>query len=160
MKLYHGSTVRIERPDTAHSRRNLDFGSGFYLTSHQAQAERWAKRKAALEKAVPYVNVYEFNEDVQGLSFLALSDNDASWVEFVCRCRKGSDEFKRNDVIVGGVADDKVFEAVNMYYRGLWDMETTLEALRYYEKNDQYCFTSQRAIDAALSFVESYEVAS
>ena len=38
------------------------------------------------------------------------------------------------------------------------DMETTLNALRFYEKNDQYCFVTQKAIDGKLSFLEAYEV--
>lgn len=35
---------------------------------------------------------------------------------------------------------------------------STLEALRFYDKNDQYCFVSQAAIDALLVFRGSYEV--
>ena len=33
MILYHGSYLAIEKPDLLHSRPNLDFGKGFYLTS-------------------------------------------------------------------------------------------------------------------------------
>lgn len=62
----------MEHPDVQRSRKNLDFGPGFYLTSFREQAERWA--------------------------------------------------------------------------------------LRFYEKNDQYCFVTQKAIDGKLSFLEAYEV--
>ena len=34
----------------------------------------------------------------------------------------------------------------------------TLDALRFYEVNDQYCFVTQKAIDETLAFVTSYEV--
>ncbi|MBR6806237.1 MAG: DUF3990 domain-containing protein, partial [Bacteroidaceae bacterium] len=33
MKLYHSSNIIVECPDTQHSRKYLDFGRGFYLTS-------------------------------------------------------------------------------------------------------------------------------
>lgn len=33
MRLYHSSSVVVERPDLDHSRKYLDFGRGFYLTS-------------------------------------------------------------------------------------------------------------------------------
>lgn len=53
---------------------------------------------------------------------------------------------------------NQVFRAVDMYYRGLWDLSETLKALAFYERNDQYCFISQTAINSTLSFLESYEV--
>ena len=48
MIVYHGSSVVVRQPDILHSYRALDFGKGFYVTSVKEQAERWAKRKAAL----------------------------------------------------------------------------------------------------------------
>lgn len=32
MILYHGSSLAVPHPDLTHSRRNLDFGRGFYTT--------------------------------------------------------------------------------------------------------------------------------
>ena len=32
MKLYHGSFVTVDKPDLVHSRPNVDFGRGFYVT--------------------------------------------------------------------------------------------------------------------------------
>jgi len=46
MIVYHGSNVIVEHPDNLHSQEHLDFGMGFYTTTVQLQAERWAKRKA------------------------------------------------------------------------------------------------------------------
>ncbi len=43
MKLYHGSYVRIEMPETKKGRTKVDFGQGFYLTGIRTQAERWAR---------------------------------------------------------------------------------------------------------------------
>lgn len=157
MKLYHGSVSRIEKPDVSHSRANLDFGRGFYLTSFKSQAEKWALRKATFEKKPAILNVFNFRADVGGIKKLEFSENDAEWVEFVCECRRGH-EVAGYDLIVGGVADDKVYEAVNMYFKGYWDMQTTLSALNYYERNDQYCFITQRAIDTLLVFEDAYEV--
>lgn len=159
MRLYHGSTSVVNKPDVAFSRRNLDFGQGFYLTSYQDQAERWALRKARIEGGRPIVNVYEIDSDFSNLKLRLFPENNADWVEFVCRCRKGEQIFRDYDLVIGGVADDKVYEAVNMYFRGFWDMETTLSALAFYERNDQFCFVSQEAIDSCLKFVEHYEVA-
>ena len=46
MIAYHGSTSIVKKPDALHSKRFLDFGRGFYVTSYKSQAERWAKRKS------------------------------------------------------------------------------------------------------------------
>ena len=44
MRLYHASTVVVEKPDTEHSRDKLDFGKGFYLNIIREQAVRYADR--------------------------------------------------------------------------------------------------------------------
>lgn len=157
MKLYHGSNCVIKVPDIEHSRKNLDFGEGFYLTSHKKQAEKWALRKASLEKGTAIVNVFDLNDDLSKIRVKEFLENDEAWVEFVCECRRGIRSIDV-DLIIGGVADDKVFEAVNMYFKGYWDMPTTLSALKFYERNDQFCFVTQEAIDSVLAFKSSYLV--
>ncbi len=44
MEVYHTSSVCIEHPDTTHSRKELDFGPGFYFTTIRYQAEKYAAR--------------------------------------------------------------------------------------------------------------------
>lgn len=44
MKLYHSSNLIVEHPDILHSRKYLDFGRGFYLTTLHEQAVRYAQR--------------------------------------------------------------------------------------------------------------------
>ena len=156
MRLYHGSDVEIEKPDVSHSRGNLDFGPGFYATSYPKQAERWAQRRSMRSHGRALVSVYEFDA-ANALSVLRLEQNDAEWVRFVCGCRWGGRPPAGTDLVVGGVADDKVYAAIDMYMRGLWDMESILQALTFYERNDQYCFLTMRAI-GFLRYIETYEV--
>jgi hypothetical protein len=42
MTVYHGGILEIRNPDVTHSKKYLDFGKGFYVTSFLKQAERWA----------------------------------------------------------------------------------------------------------------------
>lgn len=76
MRLYHGSDTTIQKPDASHSRRNLDFGSGFYATSYPKQAERWALRRALRSHGKALVSVYEFVEAAD-LRVLRFDENDA-----------------------------------------------------------------------------------
>ena len=47
MTVFHGSNKEIQTPDVSFSKNYLDFGEGFYVTTYQNQAEKWAFRKAA-----------------------------------------------------------------------------------------------------------------
>ena len=42
MIVYHGSTEIIKNPDVVHSKKYLDFGRGFYITTFENQAKKWA----------------------------------------------------------------------------------------------------------------------
>ena len=51
MKLYHGSTDIVEKPQIIVSDKFLDFGFGFYTTTNKEQALRWAEIKRKESKA-------------------------------------------------------------------------------------------------------------
>ena len=44
MLIYHASDTIVKKPDTLHSRLNLDFGKGFYATRIKEQAMRYAEK--------------------------------------------------------------------------------------------------------------------
>ena len=48
---YHGSNIVVKEPLASSSRKNLDFGPGFYTTSDFNQAVSWAKRKSKIENS-------------------------------------------------------------------------------------------------------------
>ena len=63
MRLYHASTLRVEHPDVQHSRPNLDFGCGFYMTALHDQAVRYTERFTRRGKPA-IVNEYELDEHI------------------------------------------------------------------------------------------------
>jgi len=158
MILYHGSDVIVEHPDNLHSQEHLDFGIGFYTTTVQPQAERWARRKAAIRgKKAGYVSIYEVKE-ISNFMIRDFGEDLNAWIDFVCQCRAGSDIFRQYDVIRGKVADDKVIRVVDMYMRKVIDKERAIKDIRVYETYDQIAFITQKSMDAFLTFRESYEV--
>lgn len=64
MKLYHGSTVYIEKIDLDKSKPNKDFGRAFYLSVDEQQALELAQFRAEFEETNPIVNVFEFDENL------------------------------------------------------------------------------------------------
>lgn len=160
MIVYHGSNQIVEHPDVSYSDRNLDFGRGFYVTTVKEQAEKWARRKAGFskdsERAI--LNVYEMKNGQMGLVFKDFGDDLEAWIDFVCSCRDGAQEYRDFDVILGKVANDKVFRVVDMYQSGIWDKERALREIRVYPGYDQIAFITQIAVDCLLKFCSSEEV--
>lgn len=158
MIVYHGSCGIINKPDVLHSYRNLDFGKGFYVTSILEQAKRWARRKADIVGGKAIVNQYRMIEDSRGFNVKTFSYDLVEWIDFVCDCRDGKTIYKQYDIIIGKVANDKVFRVVDMYKSGIWDRERAIKEIRVYDNYDQIAFISQRAIDKLLSFEKYWEV--
>ena len=68
MRLFHGSTVTVKRPNIQKGRKATDFGKGFYTTTNFEQAKKWAllkKNREQSEKAI--VSVYEVPDDILDL---------------------------------------------------------------------------------------------
>ena len=59
------------------------------------------------------------------------------------------------DIVIGGVANDRVFNTIQLYFDGLIDKAESIKRLRYDKPNLQYCFRNQAVIDEHLKFVSS-----
>lgn len=154
MLVYHTSDQRFTAPDTLHSRDALDFGKGFYVTRLKEQAQKYGDRfLRAGSDAV--LHVFEFTPDTE-LSVKIFTAYNEEWLDFVCNCRKGTDIYKQYDIIEGGVANDKVYQTVDLYMAGIYNKEQALQNLSYEMPNNQICFITQRAIDRCLRFIEHH----
>ena len=67
------------------------------------------------------------------------------------KCRAGKDDSDYS-IVVGGVADDKVFNTVELYFDGLIGKGDAIRRLQFEEPNMQICLRSQKMIDKYLSF--------
>ena len=75
-------------------------------------------------------------------------------MDFVLNCRKDLDK-SDYDIVVGGVANDKVFDTVELFFSGLINKEEALKRLKYAKPNLQICFRNQSIIEKYLVFKES-----
>ena len=156
MLIYHASDTIVNTPDTMHSRTNLDFGKGFYATVIREQAERYAQR-VILRNRKGILNVYEYTP-TEALNIKCFDAYDSEWLDFVAACRMGEDVYKQYDVICGGIANDRVFNTLDLYFSNQMTKEEALKRLIFEKPNQQLCFTNQRAIDSCISFIESEEL--
>ena len=159
MRLYHGSTVIVRKPSLRPGRSNADFGKGFYTTSNMEQAVRWAHIKQEREKTLrAVVSVFEFDEtllDNPELNVRRFTGADEAWLYFVTDCRKSRKH--DYDLVLGPVANDKVFTTVNLFESGVLSAEAAILQLKAYKTYDQVSFHTVRVI-STLRFVESLEM--
>ena len=158
MKLYHGSTVIVDKPLVSYGRDNLDFGKGFYTTSMQGQAEKWIQRFISLGKK-GIISIYNFDgTDIQKkYRYKKFPEYNEEWLDFVLASRDGSKDYLNYDIIEGGIANDKVFNTVEFYFTGLIDKSKALQRLKFEQPNNQICFINQQVLDTVLKFESSYE---
>ena len=160
MKVYHGSSVVVREPLVSAGRRFLDFGQGFYLTDLEEQAVSWASRPAN-QNLPKILNIYELDIDgiaAAGLRYKRFGAYDEEWLDFIVANRKGQDRWKEYDIIEGGIANDRVFNTIELYAAGLTPMDEALHKLRYEAPNNQICILCQPIIDRYLHFVECKEI--
>lgn len=157
MILYHGSYMKVVNPDIMHSRTNVDFGRGFYTTPLLDQAQKWCKKfKDKGESAV--ISVYTLDENALNECKVKKFDSySEEWLAFVLKCRRGEDD-SDYEIVMGGVANDKVFNTVELFYDGLIDMTEAIKRLRYEKPNFQVVFRSQDVMERYLHYERSESV--
>lgn len=157
MILYHGSFTEVSKPDLEHSRADVDFGMGFYTTPLYDQAVKWCgKFKRRGKDGI--VSRYILDDDVLNeLKILQFDTYSEEWLDFILACRSGKDETDY-EVVIGGVANDKVFNTVELYFEGLIDKTEAIKRLRYEKPNLQVCLRSERALEHYLHFEGSEQI--
>ena len=162
MILYHGSTLEVQQPRILKSEIGRDFGFAFYTTDIQAQAERWARRRAMIEsrrtkkEVPPIVSVYEWDEDAaKRLRFLQFDGASMEWLELVITCRSQTDYSHGYDIVEDKIANDNVGETVSYVMQGIMRKEDAIERLRFEQINNQIAFCTEAALHT-LHFQNSY----
>lgn len=160
LTLYHGGELQIEKPEIRKPNRTLDFGAGFYLTSSRKQAEAWVVRKLEIGALTSgYVNSYEFSikEAEKGLNIKIFDGPTEEWLDFVMSNRQNPNFIYDYDIVIGPVANDRVYTAFALFEGGTIGKTTLIAELKTYRLVDQYLFHTERALEF-LKFVNCYKL--
>lgn len=153
MRVYHGSDLEVTRPDTKHLRKNVDFGVGFYVTPLKNQAEGWCQRFKRTGKTA-ILSTYEMKDFYATCKVLEFKEYSEQWLDFIIMCRQGKDNTDY-DIVIGGVANDKVFNTIELFFDGLIDKMEAIKRLQYEQPTWQICLRKQYVIDTYLQFIRS-----
>ena len=153
MKLFHGSNIKIDIPDLAHSKPNKDFGRGFYLSADKSQAQDMAKQKVdQTQKGTAEVTEFLFDESIMQsneLKILIFEDYCEEWAKFVVANRNSKSEFSAHDydIVYGPIADDGVTFHLRRFEGGVITLPKLVEELKYAKGiTFQYFFGTERAL--------------
>lgn len=153
MKLFHGSNIKIDIPDLAHSKPNKDFGRGFYLSADKSQAQDMAKQKVdQTQKGTAEVTEFLFDESIMHsneLKILIFEDYCEEWAKFVVANRNSKSEFSAHDydIVYGPIADDGVTFQLRRFEGGVITLPKLVEELKYAKGiTFQYFFGTERAL--------------
>lgn len=131
--LYHGSDSIIETPEIREANRTLDFGTGFYLTSSKSQGGNWVRRKLERDNLTSgYISIYHFCEEdaAEILNIKVFDSPSGEWLDFVMANRR-IPNFKHDyDVVIGPVANDRVYTAFALYEGGSISKDTLIHELK------------------------------
>ena len=157
--LYHGGSHIITKPEIRKPERTLDFGQGFYLTTSQERAERWVKNRLIKPGSEGYVNSYLFDLTAVGnlLNIKIFKTATEEWVDFVLANRMIDGFTHDYDVVIGPVADDRVYTQFSLFEQGIISKDTLLRELKTYRLMDQYLFHTEKAL-SNLKYVSHYTV--
>ncbi len=73
------------------------------------------------------------------------------WLDFIIANRT-EQAVEIYDIVIGGVANDRVFNTIELFIEGLIGKQEALGRLIYEENNLQICFRQQRIIEQHLIF--------
>ena len=155
MILYHGSNIEVKKPEIIQSKRLLDFGTGFYLTSDYEQAKKWAVRTTARrEEGIPTVSIFLFDESkLEKLKLLTFDAANREWLRYVSLNRTDKSAKDEYDIVIGPVANDQAIRTVNNYLKGYFDEDIAIQLLLPQNLKDQYAFKTEKAL-SVLKFSE------
>lgn len=149
--LYHGSRYGLQSINLGF-RRNVDFGNGFYLNKNKQKANEWV---CEIKGSV----VYSFILDISGLSLYRFRD-DIAWALFIAINREkiSAEELSRGmieklkcvknkDLLIGSIADDKMFEAFEGFMDGSLTLEGLCYCLKYIDCGEQWVLKTSKSLD-------------
>ena len=146
MKLFHGSTVIVKKPEIRIEKYNKDFYFGFYCTVIEEQAIRWATRFGE-----GVVNIYEYEAD-ESLNILKFNQMTEEWLDFVVNCRNGKSH--NYDIVEGPMADDTIYNYIQEFLDGKISREAFWALVKFKYPTHQICFNTPESLKT-ITFKEA-----
>ncbi len=99
-----------------------------------------------------FINKYDLDGEIK-----RFDSYDKEWLDYVAQCREGIDS-SNYDMIIGGIANDRVIITLDRYFSGEISQEEALGLLRFEKPNIQYCIRTNRMLQECLKYMGSEQL--
>lgn len=159
--LFHGSKRGLENISIEGSRKNCDFGQGFYLGETYEQALSFVCENKQS-------SVYSFTCDLENLNVLEFNCS-LEWMLAICYYRGTLGIFSDStivkeiiqkindaDVIIAPIADNRMFYIMTLFAGGEINANVALHSLSASKLGKQYIFKTQKALEQIVPIEKYY----
>ena len=151
--LYHGSKSGINGSIQPISRKQCDFGSGFYMGTEPVQALTLI---CDFEKSKFYIVSVDINElaqldvppDIDWAMLVAFHRGKMEKIKDTSFYNKYRSMAQNKDLVIGSIANDRMFFVIDNFFVGTITDAALVNSLSALQLGRQYVAVSQKACDA------------
>ena len=151
--LYHGSKSGINGSIQPISRKQCDFGSGFYMGTESVQALTLI---CDFEKSKFYIVSVDMNElaqldvppDIDWAMLVAFHRGKMEKIKDTSFYNKYRSMAQNKDLVIGSIANDRMFFVIDNFFVGTITDAALVNSLSALQLGRQYVAVSQKACDA------------
>ena len=153
--LYHGSKSGINGSIQPISRKQCDFGSGFYMGTEPVQALTLI---CDFEKSKFYIVSVDMNElaqldvppDIDWAMLVAFHRGKMEKIKDTSFYNKYRSMAQNKDLVIGSIANDRMFFVIDNFFVGNITDASLINSLAALELGKQYVAITQKACDAVV----------
>lgn len=151
--LYHGSKSGIKGKIEPKSRKQCDFGQGFYMGTEPSQpltliCDYEKSRFYIMSISISDLKVLDVPADIEWAMLVAYHRGRMESIRGSSFYSKYCDMDKEADLIVGRIANDRMFYVIDNFFVGNITDKALINSLAALELGKQYVAVSRKACDA------------
>lgn len=151
--LYHGSKSGIEGKIEPKSRKQCDFGAGFYMGTEPSQAltlicDYESAKYYIVSVARDELKVKDVPADIEWAMLVAYHRGRMETVKGTPIYEKYQAMTEENDLVIGSIANDRMFYVIDSFFQGSLTDEALVNSLSALELGKQYVAVTQKGCDA------------
>ena len=151
--LYHGSKSGIEGDIAPKSRKQCDFGEGFYMGTEPSQAltlicDYESAKFYVVSISVDNLAVLDVPADLEWAMIVAYHRGRMEKIKGTPFYSKYQEMTKNKDLVIGSIANDRMFFVIDNFFIGNITDAALINSLSALELGKQYVAVTQKGCDA------------
>lgn len=151
--LYHGSKAGIEGTIAPKSRKQCDFGEGFYMGTEPSQAltlicDYESAKFYIVSISVDNLTVLDVPADLEWAMIVAYHRGRMEKIKGTSFYNKYQEMTKDKDLVIGSIANDRMFFVIDNFFIGNITDAALINSLSALELGKQYVAVTQKGCDA------------